>query len=146
MTDFPRERTLDEIRDTILVMPFAQAMQIELEFAEDGVGVASMPLNETVAYNGSAFAGLAIGIIGDVAAGAATLAMTPHDQMALTGAVNSVVTASTEGSRLTARAELRERSETALIYDAVVKVHPHAGEPTECGTVVVSIHVPRPRR
>ncbi len=143
--EFPQLRTLDEIRETILSMPFARVMQLDIEFAEGGVGIVSMPLTEAVTFDGSAFAGMAIGIVGDVAAGVATLAMTPPDEMALTGTVESSITGSTKGTRLSARAELRERSDTALIYDATVEVRGSGGELRQCGTAVVTMRVARPK-
>lgn len=137
-------RTLNEIRQTILVMPFAITMQLEIEQAGDGIGVVSMPLSDAVSFNETAFAGMAIGIVADVAAGAATLAIMPPGEMALTGAVDTKVTASTIGSRLSARAELRERTHGSLVYDATVTVHGRDGGQRTCGTAVVTMFIPTP--
>lgn len=138
-------RTLDETRETILSMPFAQAMRLEIESAGNGVGVVSMPLTDVVTFNGTAFAAMAVGALADMAAGAATLMTLPVTEMALTSGIDSAVTASTAGERLSATASLRERDDTTLIFDAVVEVHPHDRESRICGTAVVTMRVARPR-
>lgn len=137
---------MDEVREFILTMPFAIAQKLEIEHAADGVGIASMPLSDVVAFNDTAFQGMAIGIVADVAAGAATLAMTTADQFPLTGSVDTTITASTEGSRLTARAELRERDDTALVFDAIATVEAADGSHRPCGSAVVTMRIARPRR
>ncbi len=38
-------RTLDQVRETIGSMPFVQAAGLEIEFADEGVGVVSIPLS-----------------------------------------------------------------------------------------------------
>jgi acyl-coenzyme A thioesterase PaaI-like protein len=125
-------------------MPFVQAVGLQIESADDGVAVVSIPLSEVVTYDGAAFAAIAIGLVADVAAGAATLRTLPVDEMALTAAVDSTMTASTKGDRLSARAQLRERDETRLIFDAIVEVSSLRGEPRECGRGVVTMRVARP--
>ncbi len=124
-------------------MPFATTMHLEIESATDGVGVVSMPLSDSVSYDGAAFAAMAVGVVADVAAGAATLSMLPPDQMTLTGRIDTTITASTVGTRLTARAELRERDDTTLIFDAVATVQGPDGKTTNCGTAVITMRVPR---
>ena len=84
---------------------------------------------DVVTYDGAAFAAIAVGLVADVAAGAATLRTLPVDAMALTAGVDSTMTASTRGDRLSARARLRERDETRLIFDAVVEVSSVGQEP-----------------
>jgi acyl-coenzyme A thioesterase PaaI-like protein len=96
-----------------------------------------------VTYDGTAFAAIAVGLVADVAAGAATLRTLPVDVMALTAGVDSTMTASTRGDRLSARARLRERDETRLIFDAVVEVSSVGQEPRECGRGVVTMRVAR---
>ena len=92
-------------------MPLAYLMQIEIETVDDGVGVASLPLSDAVTFDGVAFDGvafvaLAVRTVADIAADAATLAMTPTDQRAYTTRIDSKVTASTRGIHLSARAHL----------------------------------------
>jgi acyl-coenzyme A thioesterase PaaI-like protein len=106
-------RTIEDIRKTILSMPFAQS----------------------------------IGTVADIAAGAATLAMTPLDQMAYTSGIDSTITAKTQGTQLSARASLRERHGQKLTFDAVVWTHPTDGDPRQCGEATVTMHItsaPRP--
>jgi len=136
-------RTIEDIRKTILGMPFAQSMQLSIDQAGDGVGVASMPLSDAVTFDGAAFAALAIGTVADIAAGAATLAMTPPDQMAYTSGIDSTITAKTQGTRLSARASLRERHGQRLIFDALVWTHPSDGDPRQCGEATVTMHITR---
>ena len=136
-------RTIEDIRKTILSMPFAQSMQLSIDQAGDGVGVASMPLSDAVSFDGAAFAALAIGTVADIAAGAATLAMTPPDQMAYTSGIDSTITAKTQGTRLSARASLRERHGQRLIFDALVWTHPSDGDPRQCGEATVTMHITR---
>lgn len=136
-------RTLDQVRETIGSMPFVQAVGLEVEFADEGVGVVSIPLSDVVTYDGTAFAAIAVGLVADVAAGAATLRTLPVDEMALTAGVDSTMTASTRGDRLSARARLRERDETRLIFDAIVEVSSVGREPRECGRGVVTMRVAR---
>lgn len=138
-------RTLDQVRETILSMPFAQGMKLEIESGGDGVGVVAMPLSDAVTFNGSAFAAMAVGALADMAAGAATLATLPMDQLALTAAIDSTITASTAGDRMIAVAELRERDETRLVFDSVISVQHDRGEPRECGRAVITMRVARPR-
>ncbi len=140
---FEVPRTLDQVRETIGSMPFVQAVGLEVESADGGVAVVSIPLSDVVTYDGTAFAAIAIGLVADVAAGAATLRTLPLDEMALTAAVDSTMTASTMGDRLSARAQLRERDDTRLIFDAVVGVSSAGGEPRECGRGVVTMRVAR---
>jgi len=139
-------RTIEDIRKTILGMPFAQSMQLSIDQAGDGVGVASMPLSDAVTFDGAAFAALAIGTVADIAAGAATLAMTPPDQMAYTSGIDSTITAKTQGTRLSARASLRERHGQRLIFDAVVWAHQADGDPRQCGEATVTMHITRAPR
>ena len=78
-------------------MPLAYLMQIEIETVDDGVGVASLPLSDAVTFDGVAFVALAVRTVAvrtvaDIAAGAATVAMTPTDQMAYTTGIDSKVT------------------------------------------------------
>lgn len=139
-------RTLDQVRETILSMPFAQSMKLDIESAGDGVGTVSMPLSAAVTHDGRAFAAFAIGTVADVAAGAATLLTLPPDEMALTAGIDANITASTVGSRLIARAELRERDDTTLMFDAVVTVTGTDGQQRECGAAVITMRVARPRQ
>jgi len=87
-------------------MPLAYLMQIEIETVDDGVGVASLPLSDAVTFDGVAFVALAVRTVADIAADAATLAMTPTDQRAYTTRIDSKVNASTRGIHLSARAHL----------------------------------------
>ncbi len=124
-------------------MPFVQAVGLDIESADAGGAVVSIPLSDVVTYDGTAFAATAVGLVADMAAGAATLRTLPVDQMALTAAIDSTMTASTRGDRLSARAQLRERDDTRLIFDAVVEVSSSGGEPRECGRGVVTMRVAR---
>lgn len=126
-------------------MPFVQAIDLEIESAGDGVAVVSIPLSDVVTYDGAAFAATAIGLVADMAAGAATLRTLPVGEMALTAGIDSKITASTRGDRLSAKAQLRERDDTQLVFDAVVTVSNADGEPKECGAGVVTMRVARPR-
>ncbi|MEL6893890.1 MAG: DUF4442 domain-containing protein [Actinomycetota bacterium] len=125
-------------------MPFVQAVGLEIESADEGVAVVSIPLSDVVTYDGTAFTAIAVGLVADVAAGAATLRTLPVDEMALTAGVDSTMTASTKGDRLSARAQLRERDDTRLIFDAVVTVSSVGAAPKECGRGVVTMRVARP--
>lgn len=149
MTSPELSRTLDEVRATILPMPFATSMQLEIERAGEGTGVVSLPLSDAVSYNDAAFAAVAVGVVADVAAGAAALATIPATAMVLTRAITTEVTGSTAGSRLSARAELRERDDRTLVFDATVVVAPAArpdvdAESRVCGSAVVTLAIVTP--
>jgi len=91
-----------------------------------------------------AFAALAVGTVADIAAGAATLAMTPTDQMAYTTAIDSKVTSSTQGTRLSARAQLREQCGPRLVFDAIVHIHRRDGSSQPCGEASITMHITAP--
>ncbi|MCP5035001.1 MAG: hypothetical protein GY939_24615 [Actinomycetia bacterium] len=134
-------RTLDEIRETILAMPFAAAMQLDIEQAANGVGVVAMPLADSVSFNGRAFAGIAVAAVADVAAGAAAFSVIPREQMAFTGTVETTITASTEGSRVSASAQLRGRDGDEMVLDAAVRVQRTDGTWRECGSATITLHL-----
>ena len=104
-------------------------MQIEIETVDDGVGVASLPLSEAVTFDGVAFVALAVRTVADIAADAATLAMTPTDQRAYTTRIDSKVTASTRGIHLSARAHLpcHTRAWCPHLSDGALDNDPSAG-------------------
>lgn len=120
-------------------MPFTSSMHLEIERAERGVGVASIPLSDPVSYNDRAFTGFAVGAVADVAAGAATLATVPADRMVLTVRIDASITGSTVGSRLSARAEIRDVSDAGFVYDAVVSVHRADDKVRVCGTATITL-------
>jgi len=122
-------------------MDFARSMQLEIDDVDDGVGNASMPLSPAVTFDGAAFAAFAIGVVADVAAGAATLAVTPSDEMAYTLRIDSQITGSTRGTRLSAIAALRERIGERLVFDATIRAHRPDGTTRQCGTAVVTMQI-----
>ena len=134
-------RTIDEIRATILQMPFAQEAELEIELGTGDQGIASIPLSTAMTYDGSAFAAFAVGLIADVAAGASTLSVTPADQMALTAGIESRITSSTRCERLRATATRRERIGDRLIYDTVVDAVRADGSSRQCGDAVITMQI-----
>ncbi len=134
-------RTLDEVRETILAMPFAQVMHFEITNCGDDTAAVSMPLSDAATHDGAAFSAPAVAALADAAAAAATLASLPPNQMAATTGIDVQVTASTRGTRLSARAVLHERIGSRLTFVVEVDAHRPDGSLRPCGTGAITIKV-----
>lgn len=131
-------RSLDEVRELILGMPFASAMRLKIESGGEGSGVVSMPLHDAVSFDRRAFAGVAVSTVADVAAGVAALRTIDRTEMPLTIGVDVSITASTRGERLRAQAELLKRDGRVMVFEAVVHVHRDEVW-TPCGAATVRL-------
>lgn len=131
-------RTLDEVRDTILAMPFAKAMQLEIESCGNDAAVISIPLSDATRYSDHAFGAPAVATAADMAAAAASLASLPPNQMAVTTRIDVQVTASTRGARLSSCAVLRDRAGPSLVFDVEVRCRRPDGTTRTCGHGVLT--------
>lgn len=131
-------RTLSEIRDTFAAMPFAAQVGLTVETATPAGATASIILGPATAWSPDAFQAAYIGLVADVAAGAAALATVGRDDMPLTTAVTTTITGPTHGTELRATATAASCSSSTLTYTVEISTDIATGA---CATALVTLRV-----
>lgn len=136
-------RSLEEIRATFAAMPFAATVGLTIEAATPASASASIALGPATAWSADAFQAAYVGLVADLAAGAAALATVERRDMPLTTAVNVSLTGPTNGSRLRATATAASRSTTTLAYTVQIATDRASGP---CATALVTLRIASPSR
>lgn len=132
------QRDLAAIRAHFARMPFAVDLGAEVVAAAGGAATVTLPLSTRVAWNEDAFAGAFVGLVADLAAGAAALGLLPVDRAPMTMAVDFTLTGPTTGSLLRAEATLAASHGNALAFSAVVRAE-GARASVACGAALVTL-------
>ncbi len=134
-------RSLSEIRATIAAMPFAAQVGLTIESATPTSATAMITLGPATAWSADAFQAAYVGLVADLAAGAAALATVDRDDMPLTTALNVTLTGATKGTELRATATAASRNSSTLTYtveictDLAIRA---------CATALVTLRVASP--
>jgi len=138
-THAAHRRTLAEVQARFDEMPFARLLGVRVVDAGGGRATMTMPLAPSVAYTDGAFAGAYVGVLADLACGAAALAALPVDVLPVTVAVDATVTGSTAGSELRAQGTIAIHDGTRLVLHGVVEVGDPGGPFRPCGAAMVTL-------
>lgn len=131
-------RSLSEIRATFAAMPFAEHVGLTIESATPASATAIITLGPATAWSVDAFQAAYVGLVADLAAGAAALATVKRDDMPLTTALTVTLTGTTRGTELRATATAASRSSSTLTYTVEISTEPATHV---CATALVTLRV-----
>lgn len=135
---------MEEIRARFVEMPFSRLLGVEVVDAADGFATMTMPLSPAVAWNDVAFAAAYVGLLADLACGAAAMSLLPADATLATNGVDFILTGATTGPILRAHGAVAVHDGPRLVLNAVVEVGDGTTFAT-CGAAMVTLRATVPR-
>lgn len=131
-------RSIEEIRATFAAMPFAHQVGLTIEAATPTSATAVIALGPATAWSAEAFQAAYVGLVADLAAGAAALATVDRAEMPLTTALSITVTGATIGTQLRAVATPGSRSRGTLTYTVAISTD---RDGAACAQALVTLRV-----